>query len=123
MPTIAEREKRLHDLLHNLQEAATALSRHALLPCVDDGEGCVTRLEHKRPRQGFHDLPPGEMCDACAAYWHASCASARLIFALKRGLHEKGAIPPCAASMGCLCAGHARGNAADAPCDTSEVKR
>lgn len=29
-------------------------------------------------------------------------------------------IPPCAASMGCLCAGHARGNDADAACDTSE---
>lgn len=29
-------------------------------------------------------------------------------------------IPPCAASMGCLCAGHARGNDANAPCDTSE---
>lgn len=28
--------------------------------------------------------------------------------------------PPCAASMGCLCAGHARGNPASAPCDTSE---
>lgn len=30
------------------------------------------------------------------------------------------AIPPCAASMGCLCAGHARGNPASVPCDTSE---
>lgn len=29
-------------------------------------------------------------------------------------------IPACAASMGCLCAGHARGNPADAACDTSE---
>jgi|SRR6185312_2557275 len=29
-------------------------------------------------------------------------------------------VPPCAASMGCLCAGHARGNDADAPCDTQE---
>lgn len=29
-------------------------------------------------------------------------------------------LPPCAASMGCLCAGHARGNDADAACDTSE---
>lgn len=29
-------------------------------------------------------------------------------------------IPACAASMGCLCAGHARGNAADAACDTRE---
>lgn len=29
-------------------------------------------------------------------------------------------IPPCAASMGCLCAGHARGNSATAPCDTRE---
>jgi hypothetical protein len=27
---------------------------------------------------------------------------------------------PCAQSVHCLCAGHARGNAADAPCDTSE---
>jgi hypothetical protein len=30
-------------------------------------------------------------------------------------------IPPCAEAMGCLCAGHARGNAADAPCDMSET--
>lgn len=29
-------------------------------------------------------------------------------------------IPPCAASMGCLCAGHARGNAVSEVCDTSE---
>jgi hypothetical protein len=29
-------------------------------------------------------------------------------------------VPPCAASMGCLCAGHARGDDADAPCNTSE---
>ena len=31
-------------------------------------------------------------------------------------------VPMCAAAMGCLCAGHARGNAADAPCDTTEVR-
>lgn len=31
-------------------------------------------------------------------------------------------IPPCAASMGCLCAGHARGNPASDACDTSEVE-
>jgi hypothetical protein len=30
-------------------------------------------------------------------------------------------IPPCAATMGCLCAGHARGNDANAPCDTRET--
>lgn len=30
-------------------------------------------------------------------------------------------IPPCAAAMGYLCAGHARGNSADAPCDTREI--
>ena len=29
--------------------------------------------------------------------------------------------PQCAASMGCLCAGHARGDSADAPCDTRET--
>lgn len=34
---------------------------------------------------------------------------------------SRAATPPCAASMGCLCAGHARGNPATAPCDTSEV--
>lgn len=30
------------------------------------------------------------------------------------------AIPPCLAGMGCLCAGHARGDDASAPCDTRE---
>lgn len=29
-------------------------------------------------------------------------------------------IPPCAASMGCLCAGHARGQPVDSLCDTNE---
>lgn len=32
-------------------------------------------------------------------------------------------IPPCAAAMGCLCAGHARGNPADVACDTREGAR
>jgi hypothetical protein len=30
-------------------------------------------------------------------------------------------MPPCLRSMGCLCAGHARGNPANAACDTSET--
>lgn len=30
-------------------------------------------------------------------------------------------IPPCAAAMGCLCAGHAYGDPVDSPCDTEEV--
>lgn len=30
-------------------------------------------------------------------------------------------IPACAQSMGCLCAGHARGNPAGDPCDTRET--
>lgn len=29
--------------------------------------------------------------------------------------------PPCLRSMGCLCAGHARGDAVTAPCDTTEL--
>jgi hypothetical protein len=29
-------------------------------------------------------------------------------------------VPPCAAAMGCLCAGHARGADASEPCDTTE---
>ena len=32
----------------------------------------------------------------------------------------RAALPPCAASMGCLCAGHARGTASTVACDTSE---
>lgn len=31
--------------------------------------------------------------------------------------------PPCALEMGCLCAGHARGNPTSAACDTSEQDR
>lgn len=31
-------------------------------------------------------------------------------------------IPPCAAMMGCLCAGHASGLSADEACDTSEER-
>jgi hypothetical protein len=30
------------------------------------------------------------------------------------------ALPLCVLAMGCLCAGHARGNPADEPCDTRE---
>lgn len=33
---------------------------------------------------------------------------------------ESAAIPLCALAMGCLCAGHARGNPASDPCDTRE---
>ena len=29
-------------------------------------------------------------------------------------------LPLCVQAMRCYCAGHARGNAVDAPCDTSE---
>ena len=38
--------------------------------------------------------------------------------AKRKEKHTK--IPACAASMGCLCAGHAHGAPADGPCDTSE---
>jgi hypothetical protein len=34
----------------------------------------------------------------------------------------KEVIPTCAASMGCLCVGHAAGNDADAACDTNEER-
>jgi len=33
---------------------------------------------------------------------------------------EEPELPLCVQAMGCYCAGHARGNAVDAPCDTSE---
>lgn len=40
--------------------------------------------------------------------------------ALERA-HALRDVPPCAAEMACLCAGHARGNEASAPCDTREA--
>ena len=36
---------------------------------------------------------------------------------------DGGDLPPCVESMQCYCAGHARGNAASEPCDTSEVRQ
>lgn len=39
---------------------------------------------------------------------------------VRRWREAFGDVPPCAAQMGCLCAGHARGNAASAACDISE---
>ena len=44
---------------------------------------------------------------------------AELIGRLEDELHEW--LPACARDMRCYCAGHARGNPADAPCDTSET--
>jgi hypothetical protein len=38
----------------------------------------------------------------------------------KRTKRTKPRPPPCARTMGCLCAGHARGDSADAPCNTDE---
>lgn len=35
---------------------------------------------------------------------------------------ERLGIPACAASMGCLCWGHASGNPASAACDTTETR-
>lgn len=44
--------------------------------------------------------------------------------ALRRAKEQRAKpLPPCAVAMGCLCAGHARGDRADAPCDTSEIAR
>ena len=55
--------------------------------------------------------------DCIATRERAFVAAAKVLLA-KMG--ETKNIPPCAASMGCLCAGHAKGNAATEPCDTSE---
>ena len=38
-----------------------------------------------------------------------------------RSAHEAIPVPACAAFMGCLCAGHARGDDASAACNTSEL--
>jgi hypothetical protein len=43
------------------------------------------------------------LCDACKAKF------------------ARAKVPACVESMGCLCAGHARGNAGQDACDTSEA--
>lgn len=42
-------------------------------------------------------------------------------YTAKNGTVIDGNLPPCVVAMGCWCAGHARGNPASDPCDTSEV--
>ena len=61
------------------------------------------------PYQGCHCGSRICPCDRCAG-----------LSTLKGAPESEEEIPPCAASMGCLCAGHARGNPADAACDTTE---
>lgn len=60
-------------------------------------------------------LPEGYV-DACRE--HAERAILDAYYA--RDVKAASRIPPCAAAMGCLCAGHARGDAATAPCNTDE---
>lgn len=45
----------------------------------------------------------------------------RYCLSVEEALVEEEVIPSCAASMGCLCAGHARGNPATDACDTREL--
>jgi hypothetical protein len=81
-------------------------------------------IEEERPDLGatcFADLLGSAMSDIewfelAEHYVDAECWEG----AHPPGEDDDGKIPPCAASMGCLCAGHARGNPADAACDTRE---
>lgn len=72
-------------------------------PEVDPPE-CVC----SEPARGKDDR-----CDTCGNWIYAEPEDTTMPRA-------QNAPPPCLASMGCLCAGHARGNSATAACDTSE---
>lgn len=56
------------------------------IPCTMLGRTCFQVEEEaaKKKNGNFHAYRPQEMCDACAAYWHLSCALARLIWWSKR---------------------------------------
>lgn len=65
---------------------------------------------------------PTVACEDCLN-WHAKgkhTSPADVRKARRQERAHKSKIPACARDMGCLCAGHARGNAVKAPCNTRE---
>lgn len=59
--------------------------------------------------------------DACPHYLAADAAVCDAMEAIgETPIRAGDSLPSCALSMGCLCAGHARGNPVCDPCDTSE---
>lgn len=74
----------LKDLEETANQLAVDLMKDDVAPCRAADAGCVRR-EEVRPlttterkqgwaRRPFYAYEPCNMCDACAAYWHASMA-------------------------------------------------
>ena len=63
---------------------------------------------------GYHDR---EVCRV--SFVDGTVKHYRSLHAAKLAITRR-RVPPCAASMGCLCAAHARGADSTAPCDARE---
>lgn len=93
-------------------------------PHVFDAYPNGTHVEYHSPMaEGGRAWLPGLVTSRTATLLHVAVGERARQFSIteadvKRYVRPR---PPCVASMGCLCAGHARGNAANQPCDTSEV--
>lgn len=92
-------------------------------PATDAYRAGWERTFGKRRRRPRRQGRAGRYEDLKLPQYAGSVAIGALKATLFKGALDKfrSRIPPCAASMGCLCAGHARGNAHGAPCDTSEL--
>lgn len=90
-----DKSQRIADDIHRL---SVELMREDIIPCFGiygEDKSCLQREEEECDKRnakkgfsdihdGYHQYRPSEMCDACAAYWHTSCAFARALLAVKR---------------------------------------
>jgi len=84
------------------------------LDIIDGDENADDDLPHQEPNDE-------DTVDGCPEY-DGPCSENHERAMLDKPMNEQSAgLPPCARYMGCLCAGHARGNPADEACDTDET--
>jgi len=101
---------------HNTVDASRILAVVELTPLfLEDAfrRGCEARQHERDAKLAAARAAGKPVCKRCGV--DGTCCVPPCEF------EGHPAIPPCAAAMGCLCAGHARGNPADAACDTREA--
>lgn len=70
-------------------------------------------------RESKHSKSDGP-CEECAAMPSSTTAHQKAWHSFMPDDGDDDVLPPCVLTMRCYCAGHARGNPASEPCDTSE---
>lgn len=80
---------------------------------------------------GVYDYPNSPVAGTAVAREYLEKRCKRVSERVARRIHpelfkrldgQNEELPPCVLAMKCYCAGHARGNPASEPCDTSEVQ-